>query len=137
MAARLAELSQEGVSLGPIGEVWVDYLDPAADGRAYKHKEFPFSGGKDGQYVVMALCDEFCSDIDLLLYPRGGVDAQAKPLQADTETDAEPLLLPGLLGPPLEDGDYDVEVRMYSCEEVYCYFAVGLYGFQDLEVEGQ
>jgi len=139
MAERLGELREEGVSLERIGELWVDHLDAGTDGEGASAREvFTFSGGKDGQYLVMALCDYDCSDIDLHLYGNGqGVDAKEEPLESDTEEDAEPLLLPGLLGEPLEDDDYEVEIRMYSCEEVYCYFAVGIYRLQEDQEEDQ
>lgn len=125
MAERVAELAEEGVRLKKMHDLWVDSLHPGlkAD-HAVARKKFRFSGGADGKYVLVAFCDEDCYDIDLHLWREG----QAKgPRLSDTEEDAEPLLVSGLFDRGLEDGDYQVEVRMYDCRTYYCYFAVGLY----------
>jgi hypothetical protein len=69
-------------------------------------------------YVVVAVCDVDCSDIDLHLYSPSGAQ-----VASDTETDDVPVLqLDGVQG-----GRYRLEVGMYSCSQEPCFYAVGVY----------
>ena len=73
-------------------------------------------GGLD--YVVVAVCDVDCSDIDLRLYDPSGSE-----VASDTQTDDVPVLeLSSVRG-----GRYRLEVGMYDCDTEPCYYAVGVY----------
>ena len=127
MERRVDELESGGSRLVPIQEdLWVGRLDASRDDEGERAtREFRFSGGR-GQYVVMGLCDEDCGDIDLHLWDTGKVRGES-PRLSDIEPDAEPLLISGVLGDDLVDGDYEIEIQMFECRAEYCYFAVGLY----------
>jgi len=134
MRERLEELEEEGVSVQPVsGDLWIDYLSPPAGEGEQREETFHFSGGAEGQYLVMALCDGDCSDIDLHLWRADDDPDVDEPLLSDTEEDREPLLLSGLFDDELEDGEYKVQIQMYDCQAAYCYFAVGIYGLQEQE----
>ncbi|WP_088893893.1 hypothetical protein [Leptolyngbya ohadii] len=67
------------------------------------------------EYAFMAACDDYCSDIDLFLYDRAGVL-----VDSDEEEDDYPLItyVPG------SSGNYRLVVRMYSCSNSSCGYAV-------------
>ena len=133
MYERLEELNdEEGVELVPVGELWVDYL-PKGPGKPSLEARMDrrFDGG-DGQYLVLGLCDEDCPDIDLHLW-----DPQKKgapPVLSDTEPDAEPLLVSGIFDDGLIDGkEYSIDLRMFDCQVEYCFFAVGVFRFEEAQ----
>jgi hypothetical protein len=98
-------------------------------------------------YLLFALCDEDCSDIDLLLYDQNGEE-----VDSDTAEDALPILEltiggDGALMEPspsseilLDDPELTAELYMVSCQSSYgCYYAVALckrVPVEDTEAEG-
>jgi len=75
-----------------------------------------FVDGRD--YVMVAVCDVDCSDIDLHLYSQSGSQ-----VGEDTETDDVPVIeLQNVNG-----GRYRLEVSMYTCSNEPCFYAVGVY----------
>lgn len=70
------------------------------------------------KYLVVGLCDEACSDIDLEVW-----DGEGFVLACDTLDDAIPIFD----YQPDEAGRHLVGVRMIVCESEPCVFAVGIY----------
>jgi len=72
--------------------------------------------GKD--YVMWGVCDQDCSDIDLVIY-----DSDGDEVDSDLETDDKPLL--HVI--PSRDGRYKVKVTMVTCSADPCRYGVGLW----------
>ena len=73
-------------------------------------------GGQE--YVIVGVCDDDCSDLDLRLYDRGGNE-----LAEDIELDAWPILEYA----PSASGDFRVQVVMVTCSVSPCFYGVGLF----------
>jgi hypothetical protein len=69
-------------------------------------------------YLVMATCDEDCSDLDLELY-----DAEGNLLAYDDAVDPTPMVT----FTPEVSGPYTVDVIMYACSVPACYQAVDVF----------
>ncbi|MGB3615465.1 MAG: hypothetical protein WBA10_16855 [Elainellaceae cyanobacterium] len=67
-------------------------------------------------YVITAVCDSDCADLDLVLYASGNEVAR------DTESDAYPILSlrPNAIA-------HQIEVIMYGCEAEPCYYGFGVF----------
>ena len=75
------------------------------------------NGGR--RYVIVGVCDNDCTDVDLKLYgPDGGLIAQ------DIDTDDYPTLQ---FTAPVS-GNYRVDVIMATCNTQPCYYGVQLFG---------
>jgi hypothetical protein len=72
--------------------------------------------GKD--YVLWGVCDQDCTDVDLVIY-----DSDGDEVDSDLETDDKPLLHVV----PSRDGRYRVKVTMVSCSAEPCRYGVGLW----------
>jgi hypothetical protein len=72
--------------------------------------------GKD--YVMWGVCDQDCTDIDLVIY-----DSDGDEVDSDLESDDKPLLhvIPG------RDGRYRIKVTMVTCSAEPCRYGVGLW----------
>jgi len=77
---------------------------------------FPMSVTGDEQYIIVAVCDADCGDVDLVLY-----DAEDDEAAADIEYDDYPVL--DFQG----EGDYWVEVVMSDCATATCLYAVQVF----------
>jgi hypothetical protein len=75
-----------------------------------------FAPGRD--YVIVAVCDVDCSDIDLHLYSPAGDE-----VGADIQPDDVPVIELGNVG----GGEHRLEVGMYACSSEPCFYAVGVY----------
>ena len=78
--------------------------------------EFEFVGHRD--YVVVGICDNDCSDLDLLLY-----DYDDNVIMQDVDPDDEPVLVI----PAGRSGTYYIEAAMPSCSVEPCYYAVQVF----------
>ncbi len=101
---------------------WFDYVTnftgSAAEGSSNSHS-LTLSAGED--YLIYAVCDQDCGDVDLFLYdPSGSLVASDTSVQAhddfptanaDFEFEA-----------PLS-GTYRLEVKIYGCTTSTCYYA--------------
>jgi hypothetical protein len=70
-------------------------------------------------YMIMGVCDNDCSDLDLVLY-----DGDGDEVDSDLELDDVPIV-------SVSTGradTYRVEVRMADCDSEPCRFGVGVYG---------
>ncbi|MGF1536716.1 MAG: hypothetical protein ACFB4J_09585 [Elainellaceae cyanobacterium] len=67
-------------------------------------------------YVVTAVCDSDCADLDLVWYESGSEVVR------DTESDAYPILT---VSPSV--GAQQMEVTMYGCEVEPCYYGFGVF----------
>lgn len=72
--------------------------------------------GKD--YVLWGVCDQDCSDIDLVIY-----DSDGDEVDSDLQTDDKPLLRVV----PSRNGRYRIKVSMVSCSANPCRYGVGLW----------
>lgn len=64
-------------------------------------------------YIVSAVCDQDCSDVDLWIRDDAG-----KLIASDTAVDDRPIVV--FTAP--RNGKYAIQVRMHACAEEYCYF---------------
>ena len=69
-------------------------------------------------YVMVAVCDQDCSDLDLQLY-----DAADELIDEDMEEDDFPIVSAEIY----RSGEFQVETEMYVCDEEPCYFGVGIF----------
>lgn len=69
------------------------------------------------EYVVLAVCDDDCADIDLYLS-----DEEGNEVGADTEVGKWPVIVTDRL-----EAGYTIEVFMAECAVAPCYFAVGAF----------
>ncbi len=77
-------------------------------------QRFSFEAGGPGS--VLAVCDQDCGDLDLLLY-----DAAGDLVDSDQLDDRVPIVeVPGA-------GRYTAEVKMYQCSTAVCYYGAGLF----------
>lgn len=111
---RILELQEDGTEVELL-ELWVGTLSTTPEEGSSDATSIEFEEG--GEYVVMAVCDDDCVDIDLLLTGPGGYE------ELDQEEDAEPVLVPGLFE-TLQAGEYTINLSMFDCQAAYCYFAV-------------
>ena len=70
-------------------------------------------------YMLMGVCDQDCSDLDLALY-----DGYGNLVSADETTDDAPVVDVTVA----TGGDFTLEATMYQCSESICYYGVGIYG---------
>lgn len=71
------------------------------------------------RYAIGGVCDEDCSDLDLMLY-----DNRGNLLDQDEGTDDEPVV--AVTAP--RTGSYRVRVRMYACSMEPCGFGLVVFG---------
>jgi len=77
---------------------------------------FPMTVNGNAQYIIVAVCDADCGDVDLVLY-----DAEEDEAAADIEYDDYPVL--DFQG----EGEYWVEVVMTDCATETCLYAVQVF----------
>jgi hypothetical protein len=71
------------------------------------------------QYMMVAVCDNDCSDIDLRLY-----DSSGDQVDVDIEMDDTPVVEIS----PSRSGNYRLDVIMVTCSTEPCFYGVGVYG---------
>ena len=69
-------------------------------------------------YLFSAVCDNDCSDIDLVLANERGEE-----ILSDTETDDTPVIMFN----PGTSGTYTITIEMYECSVNPCYYGIGLF----------
>lgn len=95
-----------------LGSTWIDELEEDDD------KYITLQLYDNVEYVAVAVCDEDCSDIDLVLY-----DEYDRPIARDISTDDYPVIS----GVPDYDGEYYLEAQMADCHARTCAFGVAIY----------
>jgi hypothetical protein len=70
-------------------------------------------------YALVGVCDNDCSDLDLVLY-----DADGDQVDSDVQTDDVPIVRVT----PSETMRYRVKVLMPSCKTNPCWYGIGVYG---------
>ena len=70
-----------------------------------------------GTYLIVGVCDQDCTDIDLELYGPGG-----NLIDSDVADDDVPVLVG-----ELPSGQYRLRVKMITCEVEPCNYGVGLF----------
>ena len=71
-----------------------------------------------GQYLIVAVCDADCKDLDLVLTTADGVE-----IDTDVLLDATPVVTVDLS----EEATLNLEVKMAGCLSGPCRYGVGLY----------
>ena len=81
-------------------------------------ESYTLTVSRGGEYLLIGVCDNDCSDLDLRIYNQLG-----ELLVEDTLEDDAPVVE---LNPTMT-GRVRVEVEMYACSSEPCYFAVEAY----------
>lgn len=77
---------------------------------------FPMTVNSDAEYIIVAVCDADCGDVDLVVY-----DAEEDQAAADVEYDDYPVI--EFQG----EGEYWVEVVMTDCAAETCLYAIQVF----------
>ena len=86
------------------------------DDDATESLNIPLDGGT--QYILVGVCDQDCSDVDLTIY-----DPNGKEVDSDLETDDKPVLTLTAAS----SGQYRVKVSMVACSANPCRYGVGVW----------
>jgi hypothetical protein len=70
------------------------------------------------EYMILGVCDNDCSDLDLRLY-----DELGNEVDIDLEVDDYPIVN----ATPSRSGEYRIEVAMVTCATEPCFFGVGIF----------
>ncbi|MEM9300995.1 MAG: hypothetical protein AAGE01_02735 [Pseudomonadota bacterium] len=95
-----------------ISKTFIDSLDES-DSEAYTLELSDFY-----EYIAIGVCDEDCSDLDLVIY-----DDDGDRIAEDVEIDDVPIIS----GQPDYAGVYYLEVQMIDCDVEPCSYGVTLY----------
>ena len=113
------QLLQAAIALGLSGnfELTHDpYVDALDDGDA---EYITLTLRRGTTYGIVGVCDEDCRDIDLGIY-----DGNGNLIDSDIEYDDYPTVSVS----PRWSGQYQLRVKMASCESSPCYYGVGVFG---------
>ncbi|MEO0407181.1 MAG: hypothetical protein AAF289_07520 [Cyanobacteria bacterium P01_A01_bin.135] len=91
------------------------YIDQQGLGET-ESRDRPLQLDPRSDYVITAVCDSDCDDLDLVLYAAGSEVAR------DTASDAYPVLA---LQPQAQT--HELEVTMYGCGAEPCYFGFSVF----------
>jgi len=84
-----------------------------------KSDSFSFQLRKDKKYLVLAVCDNDCKDMDLVLY-----DENNNEVAKDKSTDSLPVVEVN----PKWTGKFKLKVIMESCSNNPCTYGIGILG---------
>ena len=93
-----------------------DVFQGRLDDDATTNLNVTLQAGKD--YVLWGVCDQDCSDIDLVIY-----DSDGDEVDSDLQTDDKPLLHVV----PSSNGRYRIKVSMPACSANPCRYGVGVW----------
>lgn len=93
-----------------------DKFDKLDDGES---DSFSFRLQKGRSYKIISVCDNDCSDLDLILY-----DENDQEISKDNGDDSMPMVEVR----PKWTGRFSLKVRMYSCKNNPCYYAICILG---------
>jgi hypothetical protein len=112
-----SQLTQVGAATERNGyHMATDIYQGRLDDNATTDLSVDLKAGKD--YVLWGVCDQDCTDIDLVIYNNSGDQ-----VDSDLQTDDKPLLH---VIPP-RDGKYRIKVTMVTCSANPCRYGVGLW----------
>jgi len=122
LLARLEERrGQEEAEEGALVSIWEARIDVLGEDESlrfeFEEPELVREGTADQEFVVLAVCDDDCADVDLYIWNQKG---------GEVGSDIEVGPLPVIVTPDLETG-YSIEVYMAECAVAPCYFAVGIF----------
>ncbi|MBL8551103.1 MAG: TIR domain-containing protein [Hyphomonadaceae bacterium] len=83
------------------------------------NQSFPITLEQGGDYRIVGVCDNDCSDLDLQLR-----DQSNNVVQQDTSTDDHPVLQ----SQPAWTGPFMIDATMFQCTRAPCFFSVVVYG---------
>ncbi|HDN27604.1 MAG TPA: hypothetical protein ENG03_11015 [Thioploca sp.] len=104
------------LGLGDNYELSSSYVNSLRDDRS---NMLTMSLSRGRSYAIVAVCDQDCRDIDLLVY-----NENDQLVGKDIKADDKPMV--GIS--PRWSGDFRVQVKMISCSASPCYYGVGLFG---------
>lgn len=112
---RLGQVEQAFASQG-----WTQIAAPVTgqlnQGATMTH---PVTMNVGGEYRIIGVCDNDCSDLDLTL-----LDGYGNPISQDNSTDATPIVSVV----PTSSGQFNVNAHMFQCTVQPCYYALVMYG---------
>jgi hypothetical protein len=112
---RLAQVEQAFVAQG------FQQMAPPITGQlpAGQYHQYPMTLNVGGDYRIIGVCDNDCSNFDLALY-----DQNNNLISQDVLTDATPIVSVA----PQWTGPFQVQAGMQACSVQPCYYALVLYG---------
>jgi hypothetical protein len=113
--AQLALIKLAGNSEG-WEETHNDKFDKLDNGES---DSFSFNLQRGKSYKIISVCDNDCSDLDLILY-----DENNNEINRDNSDDSTPMVEVR----PKWTGQFSLKVSMYSCESNPCYYAICILG---------
>ncbi len=94
----------------------LNYIMGAMNEDATESWTFPLIANTD--YVITGACDVDCSDIDIVVK-----DAFGNEVNSDRLTDDQPIVE----FVASQQGEYTIEIKMFSCAVEPCYFGFGIF----------
>ena len=130
-AALLVAVPARAQAWGEVVAAQLEAVTDALGDEAIRSAGAPITGGLDagesedrtltidgaGTYLIVGVCDQDCSDLDLELY-----DGNGRLIDSDVATDDVPVLAAELLS-----GRYRLRVKMITCSVEPCNWGVGVY----------
>ncbi|MEY4878547.1 MAG: hypothetical protein RJB62_15 [Pseudomonadota bacterium] len=92
----------------------------SADALQVRPHEVALRSGAD--YLIVVVCDDDCSDIDIRAYTEGGAEAAYDEAGARRRLGFASIMLS-----PLTSQTYRLDVDMFSCTNEPCYYAIGVF----------
>lgn len=80
---------------------------------------FTLSLQKGMRYVLVSVCDQDCSDIDVKVF-----DENNNEVGRDTEEDDKPIVEVT----PRWTGQFRIRIEMFNCNRNPCYYGIGVFG---------
>ena len=131
-AAVLVAAPAHAQSWGEVVTAQLDAVTEALGGDDITPTRRPLTGGLDagetedvtvsfsgrGTFLLVGVCDQDCSDLDLELY-----DPSGRLLDSDVADDDVPVLAVEISRP----GNYRLRVKMITCSVEPCNYGVGVY----------
>jgi len=113
--AQLAQAQQTFTQQG-FQQISAPFSGQLAQGQAWN---VPVTLQAGGEYRIVGVCDNDCSDMDLVLY-----DGANNAISRDELTDSVPVVSVR----PAYNGAFTVQAIMHTCSQSPCYYALALYG---------
>ena len=111
------QLQDQYVAVAALGDYELrNYIMGAMTEDATESWSFPLFANTD--YIITGACDVDCTDIDIVVQ-----DAYGNEVNADRLSDDQPIVE----FMASQQGEYTVEIKMFSCAVEPCYFGFGIF----------